>query len=315
MPRDVPDHLLVVVRGEEGLVLAAVGHRDPADEVGQPDVRCALLPRILVEIVVDLPRLVADHEVVVAFAHDVVEHHEVVDQDLVHAANRLEAVQVVLGGLALDVLRLAREVAARRMNRLALAVEDTRHGMLREPIDLEAVDACLAARARSRRRAARGRGRSATRRRAPAWPRRPGRGGRGAGSRSKPGSRNSRNAWFTCTGFRAIGPWPEPSTASRRVPARGQSFALRERSDLVAGSVDHERRALDAGAELARRARRRSADRGRSPPAWSRRSRGPSRQRPRSASSSAARRRSRRTNEERSIVSGSRCQASRLNVS
>ncbi len=128
MARDVADHLGVVVGGEEGLVLAAVGHRDPADEVGEPDVGRPLLARVLVEIVVDLPRLVADHEVVVAFAHDVVEDHEVVDQDLVHAADRLKAMQVVLGGLALDVLRLAREVAARRMDRLALPFEDARDG-------------------------------------------------------------------------------------------------------------------------------------------------------------------------------------------
>ena len=36
--RDVLDHLGVVVGGQERLALAAVGHRQPADEVGQPDV-------------------------------------------------------------------------------------------------------------------------------------------------------------------------------------------------------------------------------------------------------------------------------------
>ena len=39
--RDVLDHLLVVVAGQERLVVAAVGHRQPADEVGQPDVRAS----------------------------------------------------------------------------------------------------------------------------------------------------------------------------------------------------------------------------------------------------------------------------------
>jgi hypothetical protein len=36
--RDVLDHLGVVIGGQEGLLLAAVGHREIADEVGHPDV-------------------------------------------------------------------------------------------------------------------------------------------------------------------------------------------------------------------------------------------------------------------------------------
>ncbi len=43
--RDVLDHLGVVVGGQEGLALAAVLHRQPADEVGQPDVGRPLLLR------------------------------------------------------------------------------------------------------------------------------------------------------------------------------------------------------------------------------------------------------------------------------
>src|SRR6266540_310801 len=50
-----------------------------------------------------LPGLVAHHQVVLALGDGVVEDHEVGEQDLVHAADGLEAVQVVLGGLRLDV--------------------------------------------------------------------------------------------------------------------------------------------------------------------------------------------------------------------
>ena len=104
--RDVLDHLGVVVGGQEALVLAAVGHRQAADEVGQPHVGGPLLLGVLVQVVVELPRLVPDPEVVVLVAHDVVEDHEVGDQDLVHPAQGLEAVEVVLGRLGLDVVRL-----------------------------------------------------------------------------------------------------------------------------------------------------------------------------------------------------------------
>jgi hypothetical protein len=100
---DMLDHLRVVVGGQERLVLAAVGHGQPADEVGQPDVGGPLLLGVLVQVVVQLPGLVPDPEVVVLVAHQVVEDHEVGQQDLVHPADGLEGVQVVLGGLALDV--------------------------------------------------------------------------------------------------------------------------------------------------------------------------------------------------------------------
>ncbi len=134
---DVLDHLGVVVGGQERLVLTAVVHRQPADEVRQPDVRRRLQLRVLVQEVVDLPGLVADPEVVVLLAHEVEEEHEVGDEDLVHPPDRLEGMQVVLGRLALDVRRLVREQGARRVDPLPLCLEHGRHRVLREPVDLE----------------------------------------------------------------------------------------------------------------------------------------------------------------------------------
>ena len=135
--RDVLDHLLVVVAGDERLVVAAVGHRQPADEVGQPHVGGPFLLGVLVQVVVELPRLVAEPQVVGLVADDVVEDHEVREQDLVHPPDRLEAVQVVLGRLALDVPRLVRQERARRMDPLPALLEHGRDRMLGEPVDLE----------------------------------------------------------------------------------------------------------------------------------------------------------------------------------
>ena len=135
--RDVLDHLCVVVGRQERFALGAVLHRQPADEVGQPDVGGPLLLGVLVQVVVELPGLVADPEVVLVVADDVVEDHEVREQDLVHAADRLEAVQVVLGALALDVARLVREVSARGMDALPACLQHRGHRMLSEPVDLE----------------------------------------------------------------------------------------------------------------------------------------------------------------------------------
>ena len=102
---NVLDHLGVVVGGQEGLVLAAVGHGEEADEVGEPDVLAPLQLGVLVPEVVDVPRLVADDDVVQPFLDDLLEEHEVGDQDLVHAAQGLEAVEVVPAGLRRHVRR------------------------------------------------------------------------------------------------------------------------------------------------------------------------------------------------------------------
>ena len=135
--RDVLDHLGVVVGGQERLGLAAVGHRQPADEVGQPAVRGALELGILMQEVVELPRLVADPEVVCIGLDEVVEDHEVGDEDLVHPPPRLEAMQVVLGGFGFDVRRLVGQLRAGRVDALAFAGQDARHRVLRQPVDLE----------------------------------------------------------------------------------------------------------------------------------------------------------------------------------
>ena len=134
---DVLDHLGVVVGGQEGLVVAAVLHRQPAHEVGEPDVGGALELRVLVQVVVELPGLVADPEVVLLGSDEVMEDHEVRDQDLVHPPPGLEAVEIVLGGLRLDVVRLVGQMGARRMDALALGLEHPGHGILRQPVDLE----------------------------------------------------------------------------------------------------------------------------------------------------------------------------------
>ena len=135
--RDLLDHLGVVVGRQEGLTVAARGHRQPAHEVGHPGERRPLQLRVLVEEVVDIPRLIADHEVVLAALDGVVEHHEVVDEDLVHAPDRLERVEVVFARFGRDVRRLRGELGAQRMNPLLVLGEHGRDGVLGQPVDLE----------------------------------------------------------------------------------------------------------------------------------------------------------------------------------
>ena len=117
-------------------MVAAVGHRHPADEVGHPGERRALETGVLVQEVVEVPGFVADPEVVVALADQVVEDHEVGDQDLVHPPDRLERVQVVLAGLRLDVAALAGQPRRRRMDPLPRLLQEVGHRRLRQPLDL-----------------------------------------------------------------------------------------------------------------------------------------------------------------------------------
>ena len=137
VPGPLLDHLGVVVGGDLGLARTPVGHRQPAHEVGHPGELEVLALGVLVEEVVDVPRLVADHDVVVLVADEVVEHHEVVHQHLVHLPNGLERVQVVLTGLLLHVGRLARQERRRGVDALTSFLQHLGDGVLGEPVDLQ----------------------------------------------------------------------------------------------------------------------------------------------------------------------------------
>ena len=134
---DVFDHLRVVVGCQKCFVLASIGHRKPADEVSQPDVRRLFLLRVLVEVVVEFPSLVADPQVVRVVAHHIMEHHEVGEQDLIHPSDRLEAVQIMLCGFAFDVAGFVRQESAGWMDMFASRLQDRGNRVLGEPIDLK----------------------------------------------------------------------------------------------------------------------------------------------------------------------------------
>ena len=91
-PRDLLDHLSVVVGGLELLVGQ---HGQHPDEIGQPDIRRAFQFWILMQKVVDVPALIGDPQVVRDVAHRVQKREEVGDQDFAHAPKRLKCMQVV----------------------------------------------------------------------------------------------------------------------------------------------------------------------------------------------------------------------------
>ena len=131
------DHLRVVVGSEKGFAPSAVGHGQPADKIREPDVGGAFLLRVLVQVVVQLPGLIPDPQVVGLVVHHVMEEHVVRDEDLVHATPGLETVQVMLGRLALDVARLVRQMHAGRVDAFAAGLEHFGDGVLGQPVDLE----------------------------------------------------------------------------------------------------------------------------------------------------------------------------------
>jgi hypothetical protein len=131
------DHLGVVIGGQSRFRFAAFRHWQPADEVAQPRVRGRLDLGVLVQEVVEIPRLVPDPQVVALGGDDVVEHHEVREQNLVHPPEGVEYVQFVLARLGLHVSRLSGQLDAGGMDALTASLEDRCHGVLGEPLDLE----------------------------------------------------------------------------------------------------------------------------------------------------------------------------------
>ena len=92
---------------------------------------------MLVPEMIDVPGLIGDHDVVVAILDDLLKQHEVGDHDLVHAAQRLEYMQIVLASFVLDVRGFADEQAARRMHALPRRLKQSSDRVLCEPVDLE----------------------------------------------------------------------------------------------------------------------------------------------------------------------------------
>ena len=97
----------------------------------------ALQLRVLVPVVVDVPGLVGDNQVVVALLNRVLEQHEIGGQHLVHAADRLEGVQLVLTGFELDVAGFACEPRAQGVDALAMRLQQPRDWVLRQPVHLQ----------------------------------------------------------------------------------------------------------------------------------------------------------------------------------
>ena len=131
------DHLGVVIGGEVLLVTATRRHGEEPDEVGHPDMVTPLELRVLVPEMIDVPRLIPQGQVVQALFHDLLEDHEVGHQDLVHAAQCLEAMQIMTGCLGGDVGRFTGQPLTGGVNGLPFGFEDTGHRVLREPIDLQ----------------------------------------------------------------------------------------------------------------------------------------------------------------------------------
>jgi hypothetical protein len=90
-----------------------------------------------VQEVVDVPRLVADHQVVVLLRDEVVEHHEVGDHHLVHVPDRGKGIQVVLTGAPLEVPGLVGQRGRGGMHSLALAFQEAHDRLLGEPVHLD----------------------------------------------------------------------------------------------------------------------------------------------------------------------------------
>jgi hypothetical protein len=83
-------------------------------------------------------REIAQRREVVGLVLDhVVKQHEICDHDLVHPAQRLEAVQVMFRGFGLKMARFVGQLSARRMDTLTARLEHSGDRMLRKPVNLK----------------------------------------------------------------------------------------------------------------------------------------------------------------------------------
>ena len=135
--REVIDVLRVLLPRAPRLARVVLVHRHEADEVGEEHVRRGFELGVLVQVVVEVPALVADPQIVVAAFGDVGEHHEVGRHHGVHRPQRVERVQRVVLRVRLEVRALVHEQPRRRMQPLAAALDDARRRIARQEIDDE----------------------------------------------------------------------------------------------------------------------------------------------------------------------------------
>ena len=215
------DHLGVVVRAELDLAGVALRvDRQEADHIREERVRRDLALGVLVQEVVDLPRLVTDPQVVRRLAHDVVEEHVVGAEDLVHPAERVERVQVVVRPTRSPSAPTPRPARRWRGAR-------PRRAPRRTSVTGDCASHSIS-RSGTRSRSARAMARSRS-----TWPRPIGEqthSARRLRSRAKSHgvcvgagvvvcmSTNSLISVLTSTGWRACGTWPAPSISTSRPP-------------------------------------------------------------------------------------------------
>src|SRR5690349_4878814 len=136
MPAQVVDVLRVLLPAADELGGGAVfPHREQADEVGEEGVGGSLEIRVLVEEVVEVPALVADPQIVAVALDHVGQGHEVRGHDLVHVPERVERVQLVIGGPALEVRGLVLEQARGRVHPLPPVPDHAVGGIAGEEVD------------------------------------------------------------------------------------------------------------------------------------------------------------------------------------
>src|ERR1700722_8311699 len=134
---DMFDHLGIVIAGQESLVFAARGHWKEADEIGEPCKRRFLQLGMLVPIMVNVPSFVSDNEVIRTSIDCILEDHEIMNEHLIHSADRLERVKIMLARFKLDVPGLPRQPGAERVNFFGVRLKQTGHRILSQPFDLQ----------------------------------------------------------------------------------------------------------------------------------------------------------------------------------
>ena len=118
------NHLGVVIGREIGFPKAVLRNRHPADKIGEPRDGRLFQFRRFMPVVIDVPRFVSDHEVILLYLQHLLKNHEVFDQDFVHAADRLERIQVVFSGIFFDVGAFVGQKPAGRVRFFTIGVQN-----------------------------------------------------------------------------------------------------------------------------------------------------------------------------------------------
>ena len=114
----------------------AIRHGNETDKVSEPGQLGLLQLRMLMPEMIHIPGFISDHQIVFLLFQNLLEDHEIGDQDFIHISDRLESIQIMFAGLRLNMVGFVGQQGRGGMQGFVRGIQKPGHRILGQPIHL-----------------------------------------------------------------------------------------------------------------------------------------------------------------------------------